>query len=141
MDEELGPCHIYRGRKNGRGYGITPSGIYAHRQAFFDENGWWPEVVRHRCDNPPCVRSSHLLAGTQADNLQDMFDWGRARRAQGEAVNTAKLTWEQVRNIRRMLADPEPPTITALAKKYGVDRHTIRKIRDGHSWADEREGK
>ena len=28
-------------------------------------------VVRHSCDNPACIRRSHLVLGTQADNLRD----------------------------------------------------------------------
>lgn len=142
LDEDIGPCLIYPGRKNKRGYGITPSGQYAHRVAFFEAHGYFPEVVRYRCDNPPCVQLNHLEPGTQADNLQDAIDRGRARRAQGTDVATSKLTWPQVRAIREALASDQPPTIKGLAKKYGVDRHTIRKIRDGLTWTAEpkREG-
>lgn len=51
--------------------------IYAHRLAFFEVFGWWPPVVRHTCDNPPCVNIWHLLPGTQADNVRDMVERGR----------------------------------------------------------------
>lgn len=36
------------------------------------------QVVRHRCDNPACVRPSHLVIGTQLDNIRDMRERGRA---------------------------------------------------------------
>lgn len=31
-------------------------------------------VVRHRCDNPPCLRPDHLEWGTRPDNTQDMVE-------------------------------------------------------------------
>lgn len=35
------------------------------------------EVVRHDCDNPPCVALHHLQVGTQKDNVDDMNRRGR----------------------------------------------------------------
>jgi len=34
-------------------------------------------VVCHRCDNPPCVRPSHLFIGTNRDNAMDAIQKGR----------------------------------------------------------------
>jgi len=52
----------------------------AHRLAWFFAYGPIPEgnVIRHYvCDNPPCCEITHLRAGTQQDNLRDMFAKGR----------------------------------------------------------------
>lgn len=36
-------------------------------------------VIRHTCDNPMCVRPSHLIPGTHRDNSQDASRRGRLR--------------------------------------------------------------
>lgn len=45
--------------------------VRAHRLSFFLHYGYWPEVCRHRCDNPPCYNPTHLEDGTVADNNRD----------------------------------------------------------------------
>lgn len=57
----------------------TPGSLRAHRVAYWLTTGEWPadHVVRHTCDNPPCVNPAHLLLGTHSDNTQDKMDRGR----------------------------------------------------------------
>lgn len=59
----------------------SPAGMVAHRYAWALTHGRLPtsdEVVRHRCDNPPCSNPSHLQIGAQVNNVADMIDRGRA---------------------------------------------------------------
>jgi hypothetical protein len=53
----------------------------AHRASYSLFVGAIPEgmVVRHKCDNPPCVNPRHLQVGTLGDNNQDTWDRGRRK--------------------------------------------------------------
>lgn len=53
--------------------------VFAHRLVFFQTYGYWPDVCRHTCDNPPCVNPEHLVDGTHGDNIRDMMERGRGR--------------------------------------------------------------
>jgi HNH endonuclease len=75
-------CWEWQGVKNGDGYGqFKRDGqmVPAHRIAFELIHGEIPNglYVLHQCDNPPCVKPSHLYLGTQFDNMRDMFQKGR----------------------------------------------------------------
>lgn len=79
-------CWEWRGEKHTHGYGIYSEWednrrsvkTYAHRLSLriagVDPGS---RVVRHDCDNPPCVNPSHLRTGTQAENIQDAVERGR----------------------------------------------------------------
>lgn len=73
-------------------------------------------VIRHTCDNPPCVNPLHLVLATTAENQDDMARKWRSR---------SKLTEEQIREIR---ASSEP--YRALAERYGLKSHkTVSNIK------------
>lgn len=75
-------CWLWRGQHREGGYGrvrdIDGHIVYAHRLMFAFFNGYAPPCVRHSCDNPPCVNPSHLLGGTQIDNIADRVVRGRS---------------------------------------------------------------
>ena len=45
----------------------------AHRLSFLLTTGKEPAAVLHKCNNPACVRPSHLQAGDSKENLLDIL--------------------------------------------------------------------
>ena len=85
--DKSGNCWVWTAHHNPDGYGrfrIGDKFYSAHRVAWEKENGPIPAgmCVLHRCDNPPCVRVSHLFLGTNSDNVQDCLQKGRHPNAQ-----------------------------------------------------------
>ena len=78
-----GDCIVWTGSVDRDGYGHTrfrgTRRRRTHRIAWELARGPIPagKVVRHRCDNPPCINVDHLEIGTQADNIADAFARGR----------------------------------------------------------------
>lgn len=77
-------CWWWTANSDARGYGFlsTTHGAApqrAHRAAWELANGPIPDGmdVCHHCDNPSCVRPSHLFLGTARDNLRDASAKGR----------------------------------------------------------------
>lgn len=73
-----GDCLVFTGARTGKmGYGNI-AGRNASRVVWeYLHPGESCAVVRHTCDNPPCVNPDHLIGGTYADNVRDMYDRGR----------------------------------------------------------------
>lgn len=78
-------CWEWNGKRNDNGYGIFNAkhlgyvNARAHRVMYEHFTGPIPDglILRHRCDNPPCVNPGHLIPGTDADNMADMVERGR----------------------------------------------------------------
>lgn len=100
-----------------------------HRYTFERCYGEIPEgmVIRHLCDNPNCINPHHLKLGTHEDNVRDRQE--RGRQAKGERNGRAKLTAEQVLEIRK---DTRPDK--EIAAEYGVNKRSIDKIKKYEIW-------
>lgn len=102
--------------------------VYAHRVSFELNVGPIPHgmVVRHKCDNPRCIRPTHLLLGSQRDNVHDAIERGRVRYVgrPGESNPNSKLTNVQRQEICQSSLGPK-----ALALRFDVTPQTIWLVR------------
>ena len=78
-----GSCVVWTGLVNYAGYGRISwdnRKVSAHRLAFFLRMGRWPVgLLRHLCDNPPCVL--HVVEGTKSENGLDSVRAGTHHKA------------------------------------------------------------
>lgn len=151
-------CWKWIGAKDKDGYGKfqVPASLSwdgrthttrATRAVLFLTEGRWPEPtiqVQHACDNPSCVRPSHLKKGTASENSEDMRSRGRGPEQRGtwnggvknpENARTAKLDWSAVRKIRKKFVEGGR-TRAALGREFDVTACTIRDIVLGRTWRE-----
>lgn len=148
-------CWLWLGGKDKKGYGkfsVGPSHkedgtrrnsmVSAHRFSYELEGGSIPSgpgfhgvCVLHSCDNPSCVRPSHLFLGTNADNVHDMDTKGRritvAKKGSGHA--NAVLDEDSVKEIVRKNRY-EGISQAQLSRDYGVCASTVNHIFTGRLW-------
>ena len=136
LNPETG-CWEWTASTAGRGYGQfripgTRKNIYAHRLSYILFFGEIPDdsLVCHQCDNPKCVRPSHLFVGTSAGNLQDMKTKGR--HLFGGRNLRSKLDDGKVRRIHTL--SESGFSQAKIAKTCGVAQSTVWKILKGMRW-------
>lgn len=135
---QLGACWVWTGCTNEDGYGqfavvhgrAVRSHAYSLEMATGQPRPTGLEACHH-CDNPPCVRPSHLYWGTHQDNMDD--SWERSRHPVGSERAAARVNEEQVLDIRKRYAAGERNG--ELAAEFGLDSSTISGIVTGRKWA------
>jgi len=142
-------CWLWTGGLYRHGYGHFKcrgnADYYAHRFSWelHNKSDIIPNgnsKILHTCDVRNCVNPEHLVLGTQADNMQDMYAKGRdykgprywLHRRQGEGHPLVQLTDQSVRDIRRRAAAGE--TQQKLADEYNVTQAHISKIVRRVTW-------
>lgn len=122
-------CWEWVGATDGHGYGaFSPDNgdtvVKAHRFAWFIATGNWPTPCGlHKCDNPSCVRKSHLFEGSKTQNNADMRAKGRHPRR--------RIPTKHVLQIRRRYAKGNVSQ-RQLAREYNVPDVTVRNIITHH---------
>lgn len=143
-------CWEWQGTMTAYGYGQfkCQSGLWrAHRLTFTLTNGSIPGgmIVRHKCDNRRCCNPDHLELGNHNDNMKDatirnrMASGDRSharahpeRMPRGEGHPNAKITSDNVTEIRRMCSERIP--VDRIANKFGIGRTSVRNIANRRTW-------
>jgi hypothetical protein len=148
-------CWEWQGSFTSSGYGNLSWGglpVQAHRAAYYLAYGGialqtgfrlegkakrYRRFVLHTCDNRKCCNPSHLFLGSMRANLLDAYSKGRKAQPKSLHAN-AKLTAEQVRDIRR-LYDKGGVRQIDLAARYGVSQRAISLVVRRETYKDIKE--
>ncbi len=115
--DKTGDCWEWTGTCNNTGYGtLSYQGqpCVAHRVAAF-LSGLVATIaapkskqdkghVLHKCDNRKCCNPAHFFLGNYTDNQLDCYAKGRDGKAKGAAHSNARLTNQDVVEIRELYA-------------------------------------
>lgn len=137
-------CILHTGSfRSGTPYGVVQhlgGQQYAHRVAYVKHHGLAlidikGKVVRHTCDNPPCINPEHLLLGTHSDNMKDMWSRGRGTNLPPRMANEdhpqCKISDVGVAQIRKLAAAGIPRK--ELQIMSGLSKTQIQRIVTGGS--------
>lgn len=134
-------CWLWSGSRMVRGgYGqLNDRGrlLKAHRLSYELHHGEIPPglFVCHRCNVPACVNPEHLYAGTPRQNWDDTIAAGTRfvpEALKGTENPNSKLSENDVLCIRREVR--EGNSLTELAKRYGVTKQAIWRVKERLSW-------
>jgi hypothetical protein len=138
-------CWEWSGTLNSTGYGVVAwhgDNYVAHRVAAYlsglvdsmsaPNNSKEKSHVLHKCDNRKCCNPEHFFLGSFTDNMNDAYNKKRKIQPKGEAHANAKLTREQVMDIRKRYSDGELQI--PLAHEFKVSQRCISLIVRGESY-------
>ena len=88
--------------------------------------------VCHKDDNPCNNKASNLFWGTPQDNMDDKVNKNRQSRVKGILHGEAKLTEEDVLQIRLRINSGE--LYKTIADTYSIDKTTVSNIKTRKTW-------
>lgn len=122
-------CWEWKGKRNRRGYGQS---TFADKNMRIAHRTMWQFIfgpipnglfICHHCDNPPCIRPSHLFLGTHTDNMLDSII--------KERFSKQRLSIGQIEEIHKLHASGKY-FHREIALKFGVSQSHVTRIVNNH---------
>ena len=135
-------CWKWIGATLKNNYGVFWDGnkyVKAHRFSYILAYGSIPNdkpIIMHACNNPSCVNPKHLVAGTQKDNIQQMYDENRDNLPRGENQYNSKKKLKEIEEIRKKYSTGKYTYIT-LSKEHNISTAQIKRIVNNRQWIDD----
>lgn len=138
---DINGCWEWNGAKTKDGYGRTTKkskSTTTHRRMYELVFGEIPRGlhVLHMCDNPPCINPEHLELGDHNKNMAQMQSRGRKAVLSGEDNPSAKLTEEDVSDIKIFLRNGILPK--DIIKVYPIKQAIVYHIKNNRVWSNVR---
>lgn len=136
--EKTDTCWNWKGRLDIGGYGRFCQGdghwTKAHRTSYKIYKGSIADglIVRHICNNRKCVNPDHLIAGTQKENVADMFASNRQSNRKGSANGKSKFIELDILEIRQWYEFGY--SLTDIGKAFDSNQPQISNIVHRKSW-------
>lgn len=133
-------CHVFQ-KTTDQGYGYiyiaSKTRMSAHRFALLmklppPHDGMY---ACHKCPLKSCVNPRHLYWGDPADNIEDQFIQGTARRVKGVAHHRSKLTPEKARSIAITYINGLKSQ-QQIAEEFNISNTAVKCIVERRTWAD-----
>lgn len=125
------------------GYGqfrVGKKKVKAHRFSWIINGGFIPRnyIILHKCDNPCCVKPTHLFLGTHKANAIDRGKKGRAalnnlQAKRGEENGSSKLDTATVKAVRH-LREYYGYSFKLLSIAFSISQSQIANIIHRRSW-------
>lgn len=147
--DRSGSCWPWLASKTKGGYGrFRADGkvVLSHRLAYELTYGPIPPGVKilHMCDYPPCCNPEHLRAGTQLENVQDMWQKDRQGDRSHLLLYCGKVKLNGERNPAAVLSDTQVVAIRAcydagipqrvIAELFGVSQSHVSELVRKEQW-------
>lgn len=135
-------CRLWLASVNSNGYGqfgVLGGNQRANRVSWRLTYGEIPldRQINHRCDIRSCVEPEHFWLGTQIENMHDKVAKGRSnlRGKRGDANVRSKLTWDIVREMRRV-RETKGLALYELAEMFGISTAQCSNICAYKQWIE-----